>query len=505
MATNEESPKKKIKTQDTEDVKPEENGSAQKDFLSKIREQRENFAASVSEFQFNKQRVQMLSEAQEFPEDSAGGVVYWMSRDQRVQDNWALLYAQRLALKLSLPLHVCFCLVPGYHERTLRQFSFMCKGLQEVETECNQLDISFHLLTGEAKDKLPEFVKSHDIGGVVADFSPLREPRAWLEDVKKALPEDVTLCQVDAHNVVPVAVASEKLEYAARTIRTKIHKVLDDFFTEFPPVIRHPHPAKSKPEPVDWESADSGLAVDKTVSEVDWAISGSAAGLRNLETFIKERLRHYQNDRNNPNKEALSDMSPWFHFGQVSVQRATLMVQEHRSKYRESVEGYIEEGIVRRELAENFCFYNEHYDSVQGAHDWAKTTLKEHAEDERSWVYTREQLEQSKTHDDLWNAAQRQLTREGKMHGFLRMYWAKKILEWTESPEQAISDAIYLNDKYSLDGCDPNGYVGCMWSICGVHDQGWKERPIFGKIRYMNYDGCKKKFDVAAFVKKYAK
>lgn len=159
---------------------------------------------------------------------------------------------------------------------------------------------------------------------------------------------------------------------------------------------------------------------------------------------------------------------------------------------------------MRRELADNFCFYNlENYDSIKGTNEWAQKTLQDHAQDKREYLYTREKLEGGKTHDDLWNAAQLQLVNEGKMHGFLRMYWAKKILEWTASPEEALEVSLYLNDRFSLDGNDPNGYVGCMWSVCGVHDQGWAERPVFGKIRYMNYNGCKRKFDVTEFVRRY--
>ena len=158
---------------------------------------------------------------------------------------------------------------------------------------------------------------------------------------------------------------------------------------------------------------------------------------------------------------------------------------------------------MRRELSDNFCFYNPNYDNLNGIYPWARESLNLHKADTRSPLYTKDQFERAETYDDLWNAAQFQMVQTGKMHGFLRIYWAKKILEWSESPETALEIAIYLNDKYSLDGRDPNGYVGCMWSIGGIHDQGWAERSIFGKIRYMNYAGCKRKFDVAKFVKRY--
>ncbi|VDI14359.1 deoxyribodipyrimidine photo-lyase [Mytilus galloprovincialis] len=370
-------------------------------------------------------------------------------------------------------------------------------------SDCNKLEISFHLLIGYAKDVLPQFVTDNDIGGVVTDFSPLRTPMQWVDDVTTAIPKNIPICQVDAHNIVPCWEASPKLEYGARTIRNKIHNQLSGYLTEFPPVCVHPFTPKEKPQNVDWAKIESSLTVDRTVGPVDWATPGSTAGLKMLESFCKERLKYFSKDRNNPNKIALSNLSPWIHFGQISVQRSILIVKQYRSKYKEGVEAYIEEAIIRRELADNFCFYNKNYDSIEGAYDWAKTSLKLHEKDKRKYLYTREKLEKGQTHDDLWNAAQIQMTIEGKMHGFLRMYWAKKILEWTGSPTEALETAIYLNDRFNLDGRDPNGYVGCMWSICGIHDQGWKEREIFGKIRYMNYDGCKRKFDVAAFVRKY--
>ncbi|XP_041119980.1 CPD photolyase isoform X2 [Polyodon spathula] len=408
---------------------------------SSIKETRLQARMSVQGFEFNKKRVRLISEAVEM-KDGSESIVYWMSRDQRVQDNWALLYSQHLALSHELPLHVCFCLVPRFLDATIRHFGFMLRGLEEV-------------------------------------------------------------AKVDAHNIVPCWVASEKQEYGARTIRKKIHDKLSEYLTEFPPVLRHPHGAGCEAKAVDWEQARSSLEVDCSVKEVDWARPGTEAGLAMLESFIMERLKLFGSDRNNPNRPALSNLSPWFHFGQVSVQRAVLEVRKCSSKYLQSVNSFIEEAVVRRELADNFCYYNKNYDCVEGASDWARKTLQDHAQDERSHLYSRAQLEAGKTHDPLWNAAQLQMTLEGKMHGFLRMYWAKKILEWTSSPEEALETALYLNDRYELDGRDPNGYVGCMWSICGIHDQGWGERPVFGKIRFMNYAGCKRKFDVGQFERKY--
>ncbi|OWR45475.1 DNA photolyase, partial [Danaus plexippus plexippus] len=255
--------------------------------------------------------------------------------------------------------------------------------------------------------------------------------------------------------------------------------------------------------PIDWDKAIETREADKSVGPIGWAGPGYDNAVKTLKSFLDKRLKVFATKRNDPTQDALSNLSPWFHFGQISAQRVALCVKEYKTKYTESVNSYLEEAIVRRELADNFCFYCEHYDSIKGASQWAQKTLDDHRNDKRTHIYTLEQFCKAETHDDLWNSAQIQMVKEGKMHGFLRMYWCKKILEWTSSPEEALKYAIYLNDHYSVDGRDPSGYVGCMWSICGVHDQGWAERAVFGKIRFMNYDGCKRKFNVPAFVCRY--
>nr|XP_040026520.1 CPD photolyase isoform X2 [Gasterosteus aculeatus aculeatus] len=467
-----------------------------KDHLKQLRKDNKDM-------KFNQKRLRFISDAKSMKQGSEG-VLYWMLRDHRVQDNWAMVHAQQLALREKLPLHVCVCLlVPQSELSTLRHYSFMLKGLEEVAKECKALDIQFHLLHGSAGEVLPGFVAEHSLGAVVTDFSPLREPLQWLEEVKATLPSEIPLIQVDAHNIVPCWVTSPKLEYAARTIRGKITKLLPEFLTEFPLVEKHSYAATTTAKPVDWDKTLASLQVDRAVGDTEWAQPGTKGGLAMLESFIDVRLKLFDTKRNDPNAAALSQLSPWIRFGHLSAQRVATQVQSSGKSAGHSVASFIEELVVRRELTDNFCFYNKKYDSIQGAYEWAQKTLKDHAKDERPYLYARERLEKAETHDKLWNGAQYQMVTEGKMHGFLRMYWAKKILEWTSSPEEALSIALYLNDRYSLDGQDPNGFVGCMWSICGIHDQGWKEREVFGKIRYMNYKGCLRKFDVAAFERKY--
>ncbi|CAG0913579.1 unnamed protein product [Notodromas monacha] len=472
-----------------------------------------------------------------------------------VRDNWAFLYAQRLALAQKSQLHVCFCLVTKFMDATIRHFRFMLGGLREVEEECRSLKIPFHVLLGEAKSSLIEFVEEHQLGTVVTDFSPLHVPMSWVENVKSSLPDEVDLIRVDAHNVVPAWVTSNGMEPAAFKIRAKLEPKLDEFLTQFPPAIKHPFNIGPFPKDVEWEKLEAALEVDRSIDSVEWAKPGTRSGLKTLENFIEKHLSIYGEKRNEPNVCCQSNLSPWFHFelhsslaknlfcsdaffafdmsvgvspfhlGQIAPQRAILQVKKYENIYPKSYASFINEALVWRELAENFCFYNKNYDNFSGAPGWAQESLLKHSVDKRQYLYTLEEFEAAKTHDDLWNAAQIQMVVEGKMHGFLRMYWAKKIQEWTPSPEDAVRIALYLNDRYNLDGRDPNGFggehfsaisilellsrtfrllfAGVMWAICGVHDRPFGERPVTGSVRCMTYFASQRKFDVDAFVKRY--
>lgn len=458
---------------------------------------------------FNPNRARVLTQSHAFPASGGDCVILWMSRDQRAIDNHALLYARGVAAHRNVPLKVVFNLVPTFLEATLRQYDFMITGLREVEEQLRSKHIPMYLTMGDPVVNIPQFAATHNALMLVGDFSPLRIGQMWSKQVAEKLDNSssparrLPYVQVDAHNVVPCWIASTKCEYSARTIRTKITTKTPEYLKPYPDL--EPNPSGGCLDgcaPIDWTTALASLQINRSVGKIDWLAPGTAAGLQTLQSFIDTRLKDYADKRNDPNNELLSNMSPYFHFGQVSVQRAVLEVKLSK-RYPGSADSFIEEAVVRRELADNFCFYNAHYDSLEGCYEWARETLRVHEADPRSVLYSLDQLEQAQTHDDLWNAAQLQMTRRGKMHGFLRMYWAKKILEWSPSPAEALRRAIFLNDKYELDGRDPNGYVGCMWSIGGIHDQGWAERAIFGKIRFMNYAGCKRKFDVAAFVGKF--
>ncbi|XP_016486198.1 deoxyribodipyrimidine photo-lyase-like [Nicotiana tabacum] len=436
-----------------------------------------------------------------------GPVVYWMFRDQRIRDNWALIHAVDEANKANVPVAIAFNLFDQFLGAKARQLGFMLRGLQKLHSNLeNTLQIPFFIFQGEAVDTIPNFLKECGASLLVTDFSPLRDVRSWKEKICERVSESVTVHEVDAHNVVPVWVASNKLEYSAKTIRGKINKLLPEYLIELPAIGPPKIKWLSPNPPIDWPKLIADVVrKGAEVPELEWCEPGEDAALEVLmgskNGFLTARLKNYSTERNNPLKpQALSGLSPYLHFGQISAQRCALEAHKVRKLYTQAVDTFLEELIVRRELADNFCYYQPRYDSLLGAWEWARKTLMEHASDKREHIYTREQLEKAQTADPLWNASQLEMVHYGKMHGFMRMYWAKKILEWTSGPEEALAITIYLNDKYHIDGRDPSGYVGCMWSICGLHDQGWRERPVFGKIRYMNYAGCKRKFNVDGYI-----
>jgi deoxyribodipyrimidine photo-lyase len=444
-----------------------------------------------------------------------GPVAYWMSRDQRVEDNWALLFAQKIALEADVPVFVVFCLVDKFLGAIRRQYEFMLKGLQEVEATLARNKIPFFFLRGDPEEEIPDFVKKYEIGTLVTDFSPLRIKRVWTEKVASGV--NVPFFEVDAHNVVPCWEASNKQEYAAHTFRPKFLKLLPEFLTEYPELegnSEFPEIAadseksetfsefqKNEPGslfPGEFLEEKAGFLPDPIPFE-----AGETAARKVMNEFLTNKLDSYSILRNDPTKDALSNLSPYLHFGQISAQRVALKVDKTKADI-ESKRVFLDELLVRKELADNFCYYNPSYDSFDGFPEWAKKTLNSHRHDQRSHIFTLEELEAGRTYDPLWNASQIELLRRGKMHSYMRMYWAKKILEWSESPEKALETAIYLNDKYELDGRDPNGYVGIAWSIGGVHDRPWKERETFGRIRYMSYEGSKRKFDIKSYIAKYS-
>jgi deoxyribodipyrimidine photo-lyase len=427
---------------------------------------------------------------------AAGPVLYWMSRDQRAADNWALHFAQETALERRVPLAVVFCLLPAFGEATARQYRFMLRGLAETAKCLRGFGIPFFLLEGSPPKTLPEFITEQGIGILITDFSPLRIRTEWvcILQSRTSLP----FWEVDAHNIVPVWQASDHQEWSARTFRPKIGRLLSRYLVPFPSLRKHPYPWKGKASILDFDAIGKRLPGDRSVREIDHLSPGSNAARDTLHCFLSNRLERYAQQHNDPNAEVQSGLSSYLHFGQISPARVALEVlKQPESSGRED---FIDQLIVRRELAENFCHWNPDYDAWAGFPAWGRRELDSHRADIRPKIYSEEELELSLTVDPLWNAAQTEMVCRGTMPGYLRMYWAKKLLEWTVEPEEAHRIAIRFNDRYLLDGRDPNGYAGIAWSLAGLHDRPWNQRPVFGHIRWMSLAGAARKFDLPAYI-----
>lgn len=440
-------------------------------------------------------RIQKIKESKA----KKGPVLYWMTRDQRVYDNWSLLFAQKIAKENNMPLMVMFCFNPSYIHAGLRHYDFLITGLLKVERQLKELNIPFYLLTGVPRLVIPEFINKYKVSDLITDFDPLKTKRIWQRDVVRIV--NISIYEVDSHNIIPCWTASNKMEAGAYTIRPKIEKLLPYYLEEYP--IPEAMPKVIENEETNWEEALKYFNPDEGIKPVPDYVPGEDEALNVLKNFIENKLEKYSEFRNDPVKDVQSGLSPYLHYGHISSQRIALNLQ--KLGLEETASGFLEELIIRKELADNFCYYNTKYDLVEGFPDWAIQSLNKHRADKREYLYSSEEFENARTHSSLWNSAQTELLKTGKIHGYMRMYWAKKILEWGKDPEESLKIANYLNDKYSLDGRDPNGYTGCAWSIGGVHDRAWAERPVLGKIRYMNEAGCRRKFDVDLYIEKVSK
>lgn len=427
----------------------------------------------------------------------SGPVVYWMSRDQRIEDNWALIFAIEIAKEKNQPVVILFNLVTSFLNATYRHYHFMLNGLKEVQIKANEYNIPFTLLKGNPIINIPNYLEEIGASALITDFDPLKIKRYWKTKIAEKI--NISMIEVDAHNIVPITYASDKLEFAAYTYRPKITKMLPYFLEEFPCLDKQQKFIDVNSTIIEPNSILSELEIDKSVKEIQKITPGGTAAANELQNFIEKKLNKYNDLRNNPNFDYQSGLSPYLHFGQISAQRVALEISKLNVK-DDNTQAFWEELIVRRELSDNYCYYCLDYDNIMGFPEWARKTIAEHIRDEREFIYSLEQFEKAQTHEDLWNGAQMELVRKGKMHGYMRMYWAKKIFEWSKDPAEAQKVAIYLNDKYSLDGRDPNGYTGIAWSVGGVHDRPWTERPIFGKIRYMNLNGAMRKFNVNQYI-----
>jgi deoxyribodipyrimidine photo-lyase len=440
---------------------------------------------------------------------TGGAVVYHMSRDQRVEDNWALIYASQLAEENDAMLYVVFSVYDEYCDGAQRSYEFMFDGLAQVQENLAKLNIPVIIAhTKDTAESLSEICRQVAAGVLILDMTPIRDSNSWEEKFLKR--NIISVQKVDGYNIIPVWETSDKQEFAARTIRPKIHKKIEAFLTDFPKMKsnknNNAHFVNECIKNTNWDKIKKEVKSVKHINtfSVKWN-PGEKAAQESLDRFLENKINIYGEMRNDPNRNAQSNLSPYIMFGQISRQRIALeYLKKVNRKIADAInDPFLEELIVRAELSDNYCYYNSNYDNFAGLANWAQVTLNKARTDKREYVYTLEQFEKAKTHDDLWNAAQLELVETGKMHGYMRMYWAKKILEWSESSEEAIRIAIYLNNLYELDGRCPNAYVGVLWSIGGLHDRAWFPRPVFGTIRYMARSGCEKKFDVKAYIDKY--
>jgi deoxyribodipyrimidine photo-lyase len=433
-------------------------------------------------------------------------VLYWMQQSQRTRFNHALEHAVGRANALGLPLVVCFGLMDDYPEANARHYLFMLQGLRDVEANLRERGIRFVVKRGQPPEVAKLFAKR--AAAVVCDRGYLRHQKAWRAGLAAGCDKAETpLEQVESDVVVPVEVASNKREFAARTIRPKIHRRLADYLVPLRgATVKRASldlDVKGEIDPSDPEAALAKLKVDRTVAPVPrYFTGGEDAARARLGRFVERGLKGYAEGRNEPAADQTSHMAAYLHFGHVSPLELALAVKAGRAKA--DAETYLEELIVRRELAVNYCEFTDGYDSYDALPGWAKQTLKDRAGDARPHVYGEAELQAAATVDPYWNAAQTEMNRTGFMHNYMRMYWGKRILEWTADPREAYAVTLRLNNRLFLCGRDANAYANVGW-VYGLHDRPWgPARPIFGTVRYMNAAGLRRKFDMDAYVARVA-
>jgi deoxyribodipyrimidine photo-lyase len=431
------------------------------------------------------------------PDPDGKCVIYWMQRSQRALDNPALEVAVQAANLLRMPCVVFLAPVPFYPHANLRHYHFLNQGIPAIAAGLKKRDIGL-VLRRYPDHHLLKFCEQVRPALVIGDENPMREPEHWRDVVAAQL--RIPFWTVDADVILPSRLLMKE-QYGAYTARPVIKRLLPEFL----------RPVGNTRAKVEWKAprglqslasdADitEGWKLDRSVLPVDSISGGTDQALKQLKSFIKHGLANYPVDRNKPERDGTSRLSAYLHFGHIGPHTVALAVQRS-SAPRLAKEAFLEQLIVRRELAINFVRFNPDYDNFESGTTWAHKSLAEHAGDSRK-IYSERQLEDAQTHDPLWNAAQRQMVMTGFMHNYVRMYWAKKILEWSKTPARAYQMAVYLNDKYELDGRDPNGYAGIAWAIVGKHDRPWFERPIFGKIRFMSFDSTSKKFDSKSYIR----
>jgi deoxyribodipyrimidine photo-lyase len=436
------------------------------------------------------------------PDPDGRCVVYWMQRAQRAADNPALDTAIHVGNALRLPVVVFVAPVPSYPGANLRHYTFLFHGVPDIAAGLARRRVGL-VYRPWPWHSLLRFLEEARPALLVGDENPLRLPEQWRERVARVV--RMPFWTVDADVVVPARLLGRQ-HYAARTIRPRLQERLEEFLvipTEPRARVAWGQEPRFRSAPVG-DAIPAGFRLDRSVGSAPAWRGGSVAGMRALRHFVRDRLTGYAAHRNHPELDGTSRLSPYLHFGHLGPRMVARAVEEALVPEVDR-RALLEELIVRRELAVNYCRYNRHYDRLAGAEPWARRTLATHSRDRRTHRYSERQLEHAETHDPLWNAAQRQMVQSGWMHGYLRMYWGKKILEWSASPSAAYAIAVRLNDRYELDGRDPNGYAGVAWAIGGKHDRAWgPERPVYGTVRYMSFESTRRKFDSRAYIARWA-
>lgn len=443
------------------------------------------------------------------PVNEAGKyVLYWMQQAQRTRWNPALTAAAAKANELKLPVVVVFGLMDDYPEATERHYAFMLEGLADVTAALEKMGVAMVCRHMPPPDAALALAK--DAAVIVTDRGYLRHLRQWRERVADEAPCRVV--EIETEVVVPVEVASDKAEFAARTLRPRIHRQWGKYLVEDrevrPKAASLSMKLKSDFDLSDVDGTLGKIRCDRGVKRVKRFVGGQERAGRLLETFVGGLLANYAEARNEPVADHSSHLSPYLQYGQISPVEMALAGLGGRAAAKETgsadVDSFIEELIVRRELAHNYCWFTPNYDSYDALPAWARRSLEQHDGDERAHVYSRAQLEAAKTHDPYWNAAMLEAVKTGFMHNYMRMYWGKKILEWSRTAREAFETTLWLNNRYFLDGLNANSYGNVAW-IFGAHDRPWgPERPIFGLIRYMNDKGLERKFEIDRYVAKVA-
>jgi deoxyribodipyrimidine photo-lyase len=429
-------------------------------------------------------------------------VVYWMQRAMRILDNPALDVAVEAANLLELPVVVYFQVIPNYPNANLRHYHFLQQGLRDVAEDAAECGVGFVVRRSPAS--LEAFLEEVQAALVIGDENPCREPERWRQILAKRL--KIPFWTVDADVVVPSRVFGKSF-FLLHHFRSHLKRELPQYLIP-PPSIAPLHPWKPAQPPqsfsLDQDITAGFKELDRSIGPVGTFTGGTHSALRRLREFVSQDLKNYDEKRNHPEVRGTSRLSPWLHFGNIGPLTIALAVQQAVAAGLASTatrDRFLEELIGWRELAVLFVRHTPDYDTWECAAPWARQTLLEHAADPRPASYSFDQLERAETGDDLWNAAQREMVHTGWMHGYMRMYWAKKILEWTPHPATAFEWAVVLNDRYQLDGRDPNGYAGIAWAIVGKHDRPWFNRPVFGLVRTMVKGSTEKKFDARAYIR----